>query len=347
MLRELSPRPQPTDNELEVSPDQSAEREADKVADAAVSKLGKDASQTPIVNGTLSPTLRRALGAVAPDVEATNNIRVHTDDVANRAADSIGARAFTSGRDVSVARGELSNPVEGNRLVAHEAVHATRHQSPAGGELVHAKLRGTKDALVSQGGGPTSGKLRKAVNSKTNWDKIIAAVGAYEELEAVVLKSGNPSPTELTKVTPKMLKELSRIESACAAWEKANKDTSGAKDKASKKFKDDGELAETDERSKADRRQAIAMLLPRVRAEGEDLKNGSWVKSLGLSDKQKTANIREDKGGMNVVKEMTYKTESGEFSGYFKADKGFAKEIQGHEGVVGIKQHDPNYGARA
>jgi len=33
-------------------------------------------------------------------------------------------RAFTSGRDVSVAKGELSDHREGNRLVAHEAVHA-------------------------------------------------------------------------------------------------------------------------------------------------------------------------------------------------------------------------------
>jgi hypothetical protein len=50
---------------------------------------------------------------------------------------------------------------------------------------------------------------------------------------------------------------------------------------------------------------------------------------------------------MNVVKELTYVTESGEFSGYFKEDKGFAKTIQGWEGTVGITQHDPNYGARS
>ncbi|MEY2448474.1 MAG: hypothetical protein QOH79_1950, partial [Acidimicrobiaceae bacterium] len=66
MLRELSPQTKPAAGGLEVSPDQSAEREADKVADATVGRLGRDATQAPILNGTLSPTLRRALGAVAP-----------------------------------------------------------------------------------------------------------------------------------------------------------------------------------------------------------------------------------------------------------------------------------------
>jgi len=218
MLRELAPNEPGPESNIAVSRDDAAEREADKVADEAVGRLGHDATKTPIVNGTLSPTLRRALGAVAPDVGATQQLRVHTDEAAHRAADSIGARAFTSGRDVSVAKGELRDHREGNRLVAHEAVHAARHQSHDTGDVVHAKLRGTKDALVSQAGGNTSGKVRKLAHSKTNWDKIIAAVGAYEELEAVVLKSGqNPSPTDLSKFTPRMLAQLNKFDAACAA----------------------------------------------------------------------------------------------------------------------------------
>ena len=42
-----------------------------------------------------------------------------------------------------------------------------------------------------------------------------------------------------------------------------------------------------------------------------------------------------------------YQTEQGEFSGFLKAEKGFAKDAEFHEIDVGIHQTDPNYGARA
>ncbi len=349
MLRELAPNAAKPESDIAVSGDQKAEAEADEVADAAVSKLGPEASKTPIIDGTLSPTLRRALGAVAPDVGALDRVRVHTDDAAHAATDSIGARAFTSGHDVSVAKGELRNHREGNRLLAHEAVHAARHQAHGARDAVHAKLRGTRDALIAKGGGETSGKLRKLVHKKTNWDKICDAVGAYEELEAAALKGGNPKPTEMAKITPKLLGQLAKIEGACASWEKANKsDANELRETVHKKFRDENELAESDPRDKAERRQAIALLLPRVRLEVADLQAGKWTQSMGLSDKKKTDQTgKESEGGVNKVKELHYVTESGDFSGYFKEDKGFAnKNYQGHEADVGIHQIDPNYGAR-
>jgi hypothetical protein len=351
LLRELAPDHTNDAVAPEVSRDVGAEMEADRIADAAVDRLGNDATSAPLIDGTLSPTLRRALGAVAPNLGAIDGVRVHTDENANAAADSIDARAFTRGQDVSVARGELDNHVEGHRLIAHETVHAARHQPVTGGNLVHAKLRGTKDALVNMGGGETSGKLRKLVKVKTNWDDVVDGVGAYEEMEAAILKSGtNPSAQDLMKVKPKMLKQLARIESACTAWEKANKGESSErrKERHGKFAPTSQETPETeDTRVKAERRQAVAMLLPRVRLEIDDLKSGRWTQSLGLSDKQMTGTGKEKKGQMNPVKELMYATESGEFSGYFKADKGFNAKLQGHEADVGIEQIDPNYGARA
>lgn len=52
------------------------------------------------------------------------NVRVHTDDSAGRAADSIGARAFTLGSDIAFARNQFApETTEGRRLLAHELSH--------------------------------------------------------------------------------------------------------------------------------------------------------------------------------------------------------------------------------
>ena len=53
-----------------------------------------------------------------------SGVRVHHDDAADRAASSVGARAFTLGRDLVFARGEFApNTGAGRRLLAHELVH--------------------------------------------------------------------------------------------------------------------------------------------------------------------------------------------------------------------------------
>lgn len=52
-------------------------------------------------------------------------VRVHTDAVAERSAASLGARAYTLGRDLHFGRGEYRpGSREGERLIAHELVHA-------------------------------------------------------------------------------------------------------------------------------------------------------------------------------------------------------------------------------
>ena len=60
-------------------------------------------------------------------------VRVHHDDAADRAATSVGARAFTLGRDLVFARGEWSpHTGEGRRLLAHELVHWVQQGGHAG-----------------------------------------------------------------------------------------------------------------------------------------------------------------------------------------------------------------------
>lgn len=278
-----------------------------------------------------------------------SDVRVHTDERAAGLSRRMSARAFTTGRDIFFDKGEFSpGTAEGKRVLAHEIAH-TRQD---GG--VRRKLRGTADALVNQGEvsgdqGKSSGKLRKLVGKLTNWDKLVGAVRAYEAEEARLLAGGtNPDPLTLASAKPGMLKLLTKIQQYAADWRKANPVTEPKKSK--KKTQDDGpETLDEDPRSKATRRQAVSMLDPRVNLEIRMLsaKDGAeWLSSLGLSSKQATRQGESDAGQKNKVDQIDYQTESGSFSGFYKPDKGFAKDREYQEAMVGIEQVDPNYGAR-
>ena len=318
----------------QVSTDWSAEREADAVADAATPGFSG-----PALDGDrLSAGLQDAMRAASPALAGLGEVKFDQSDSASSAADSIDALAFTKGSDVSVSRGEMTP-----HLAAHEATHAVQH---AGDGMVHAKLRGTKTALESMGG-PPADKI-----FTTNWEKILEGVGAYEGLEESVLKDGNPSTQQLQATKPVMLKTLTKVEGSIKSWQKAN-DSKKAKEKSEerhKKTKETSEQAESDDRTKAGRRQAIAMLQPRIGNEINLLKSkdsAGWLSSLGLSSSKVTQQGQEKSGQKNPTKELKYQTENGEFSGYFKAEKGFSKGMEMHEIDTGIRQVDPNYGARA
>jgi hypothetical protein len=277
-----------------------------------------------------------------------DDVRVHTDSRADELSRQMSARAFTTGSDIFFARGEYdpASPA-GRQTLAHELAHVV--QQRAG---VHRKLRGTAEALFSQGEGQTSGKLRKMVGWLTNWDKIVASVRQYEAEESKLLGSGaNPDKMTLSSAKPGMLKLLKRAQDAIKEWKKSNDHENQTElgEKKAKKARDESEEV-TDSRTKAGRRQAIAMLGPRVGNEMSLLssKDGSaWLASLGLSTKQVASTGASKSGQMNTVSKLDYKTESGEFSGYFKEDKGVNKSLLSHEEEVGITATDPNYGARA
>ena len=109
------------------------EREADSVADRLVSGEpvsiggrvggGESAGIDGLSSGhTLPISVQQEFGPrLGQDL---SGVRVHHDDAADRAATSVGARAFTLGRDLVFARGEFApNTGEGQRLLAHELVH--------------------------------------------------------------------------------------------------------------------------------------------------------------------------------------------------------------------------------
>lgn len=277
-----------------------------------------------------------------------SDVRIHTDERAAGLSRQMSARAFTTGRDIFFDKGEFSpGTAEGKRVLAHEIAHT---RQDAG---VRRKLRGTSSALLAQGevggdGGRSSGKLRKLVGSVTNWDKLVGSVQAYEAEESRLLASGkNPDPLTLASAKPGMLKMLTKVQQYIADWRKANP-TVEPVDKAPKKGQRHKELKE-DPRSKAQRRQAVAMLEPRVGHEIRLLsaKDGAeWLSGLGLSTGQVTKTGESDSGEKNTVSQIDYQSENGSMSGFFKQEKGFNHDREGHERNSGIKQVDPNYGAR-
>ncbi len=61
-----------------------------------------------------------------------SRVRVHTGDVAERAAAAVDARAFTVGRDIVVAGGEWEPDSErGQHLLAHELTHVVQQSASA------------------------------------------------------------------------------------------------------------------------------------------------------------------------------------------------------------------------
>lgn len=285
--------------------------------------------------------------------QSLSDVRIHTDERAAGLSRGMSARAFTTGSDIFFDKGEFApHTAEGKHVLAHEIAHT---RQDAG---VRRKLRGTAEALRAQGDekgdkGKSSGFLRKVVGKLTNWDKLVAAVQAYEAEEGKLLAGGkNPSPIVLAKAKPGMLKLLTKIQTLIAEWRTANDDdavTSAAEAKG-KKIRDTGDFVESDIRSKAGRRQAVSMLQPRVGHEITLLsaKDGSgWLASLGLSTGQVTKVGESKSGQVNTTNQLDYQTESGAFSGYFKEDKGINTRLLSHEDAVGIEQHDPNYGARS
>ena len=66
-----------------------------------------------------------------------SDVRVHTDDTADRLNRSVSARAFATGTDVYFAKGEY-NPgsADGDKLIAHELAHVVQQRgAPSSGPL--------------------------------------------------------------------------------------------------------------------------------------------------------------------------------------------------------------------
>ena len=277
------------------------------------------------------------------------DVRIHTDSRADQLSQQMSARAFTTGRDIFFGKGEYDpTSAAGRKTLAHELAHTVQD-----GGSARRKLRGTAEAPESQGGdGNTTKGIRKKIGAKTNWDLIVGNTRAYEAEEFKLTSKGTPSASQLRAAQPGMLKLLKKVRSAVKDWRKANS-SEVENDKLEKDMKQRAEQGEglEDTRSKAGRRQAVNMLEPRVSHEITLLssKDGAgWLSSLGLSPDKVIGTGATKSGQVNTASELHYDDgKGGTFSGYFKEDKGFAKQTQTQEDEVGITHQDPNYGARS
>lgn len=152
---------------LEVSePDGQDEREADRVAEEVMGMAGPNFGKPPHIRplgleGEGNPQReagprieaaeadvkpRSGGGHPLPDAERRffeprfgrdfSAVRVHTDARAAVAAESLGALAFTTGRDIVFAGGLYSpQSSDGRRLLAHELTHVVQQTQPAPGGL--------------------------------------------------------------------------------------------------------------------------------------------------------------------------------------------------------------------
>ncbi len=183
-------------------PGDNYEREADRLAEDVMR----------------APEPRRQRG---PDPEAKgfsgvdfSRVRVHANARAAEAAQSLGARAFTYGRDIFFAQGEYAPQTAGGRkLLAHELAHVAQ-QSAAGEPMVARQLEQyeTKPTVF------TGADIETAAKGSYWEQKVFAAYSTSfvnpvstrlaadaEERDAVLSTLWNVRPTPLTTETVRLV----------------------------------------------------------------------------------------------------------------------------------------------
>ena len=177
-----------------------AEAEADAVAERVVTMstpsagsfamAGRDpvlaelaiqrSSREPMGASTLSPEQRAGLSQLRREGGAPlstslraymeprfghdfSDLRLHTGAGAGALADSLGARAFASGRDLVFGPGEFRPSTQaGKRLIAHELTHAIQQRGHRGGEAPIQRKQSNRTSR-QKGGGPALGRVYRSV----------------------------------------------------------------------------------------------------------------------------------------------------------------------------------------
>lgn len=153
------------------APDDAAEREADAIAARVLgdATLHRRPTGSPSVAGDANAAVAGALAAPGRPLAASDqaffaprlgadlaDVRIHDGPDADRAARSVGARAFALGADLVFARGAY-RPTEpaGRRLLAHELAHvvqqgrtATLRRENGGGEKKKEEETSAGDVIV-------------------------------------------------------------------------------------------------------------------------------------------------------------------------------------------------------
>jgi hypothetical protein len=200
--REATPSPQAGEAVLTCGPGSSCgcgipsdRRALQRYAGNRAVAQAMESAQGPAGGGSLPPSVSTALGEpgdeLAPELLSTmeeafgrdlGGVRVHSGPTAARAADDLGALAFTSGRHIVFGAGQYQpGNAEGRRLLTHELTHVRQQaegrtgmlSGVGGNESARAALEreagrhpgpsgGSRSALGNGGGGVTQTALAPA-----------------------------------------------------------------------------------------------------------------------------------------------------------------------------------------
>jgi outer membrane protein OmpA-like peptidoglycan-associated protein len=148
-------------------PNDEYEREADRVADQ-IQRADSARSRTALSPLSRSSTLgaavekgiraKRGSGRPLPSEtrlqmesnfgEDFSRVRIHNDPEANEMSQTLGANAFTNGRDIFFGRNKFApGRQEGNRLLAHELAHVVQQGGQQGGQVQFDLMQSLPTAL--------------------------------------------------------------------------------------------------------------------------------------------------------------------------------------------------------
>lgn len=178
-------------------PRDAVEREADRIADRAMRalpassaeprrstpKARRPSGEPPRFAGTGLPLPASARAFFEPRLGRNlGDVRVHAGGQAAELADSVEARAFTIGRDVFFAEGELQPETAGGRaLLAHELAHVVQQDRRASDTRM---LQRTKQVKITAG----KGKKKRTLTA------VVGKVEFTKNAKADVMKQGGLLP---------------------------------------------------------------------------------------------------------------------------------------------------------
>lgn len=287
-----------------------------------------------------------------------SSVRVHHDPEASRLADSLGAEAFTHGKDIFFGASRFQpDSLDGQALIAHELAHVVQEGGP-----VRRKLKGTHAALVDMGG--KAGLKMKL--SGSDYPKILSKVSDYEKREEKVLAKkafGKGDKAWMVKTINEIIALIdgwvSRHEpySDPAERKARSKDLMYAGDdyNAAMESKDTDTLSKLEQDAagsqEEQRVRTLQMLKPRLAAERYEV-NGpaeDYFKTKALMDKSldtKSGWNQNDAvgGAANRLDKVEYQ---GGKQGFFIADKSNVMNLPDAAMKSEIDRLDPNQGGRS
>ncbi|HEX8336387.1 MAG TPA: DUF4157 domain-containing protein [Pyrinomonadaceae bacterium] len=155
---------------LKVSqPGDDFEVEADRVAEQVMSGDSREPQREP--GGAPRPTGGNLDSGVRQKMESSfgfdfGQVRVHTGGQAQRAAVALGARAFTTGRDIYFARDQYQpNTSAGRKLLAHELTHVVQ-QGQAAPAIQRQANEGSAAAEPPAVGGDNVGQVAQEAEAE-------------------------------------------------------------------------------------------------------------------------------------------------------------------------------------